>query len=69
MKDQNSIPDGESKEDKMLRGLDIFIESVHKPDSSLRQCAHNQKCYNELMEIREEVLKYLHTMRCRYGGH
>ena len=69
MKDQNSIPDGESKEDKMLRGLDIFIESVHKPDSTLRQCAHNQKCYNELMEIREEVLKYLHTMRCRYGGH
>jgi uncharacterized lipoprotein YehR (DUF1307 family) len=69
MKDQNSIPDGESKEDKMLRGLDIFIESVHKPDSSLRQCAHNQKCYNELMEVREEVLKYLHTMRCRYGGH
>ena len=69
MKDQNSIPDGESKEDKMLRGLDIFVESVHKPDSSLRQCAHNQKCYNELMEIREEVLKYLHTMRCRYGGH
>jgi uncharacterized lipoprotein YehR (DUF1307 family) len=69
MKDQNSIPDGESKEDKMLRGLDIFIESVHKPDSSLRQCAHNQKCYNELMEVREEVIKYLHTMRCRYGGH
>ena len=69
MKDQNSIPDGESKEDKMLRGLDIFIESVHKPDSALRQCAHNQKCYNELMEIREEVLNYLHTMRCRYGGH
>jgi uncharacterized lipoprotein YehR (DUF1307 family) len=69
MKDQKSIPDGESKEDKMLRGLDIFIESVHKPDSSLRQCAHNQKCYNELMEVREEVLKYLHTMRCRYGGH
>ena len=69
MKDQNSIPDGESKEDKMLRGLDIFIESVHKPDSTLRQCAHNQKCYNELMEVREEVIKYLHTMRCRYGGH
>jgi len=69
MKDQNSIPDGESKADKMLRGLDIFIESVHKPDSTLRQCAHNQKCYNELMEVREEVIKYLHTMRCRYGGH
>ena len=28
MKDQNSIPDGESKQDKWNRGLDIFIESV-----------------------------------------
>jgi len=27
MKDQNSIPDGESKQDKWNRGLDIFIES------------------------------------------
>ena len=28
MKDQNQIPDGESKQDKWNRGLDIFIESV-----------------------------------------
>ena len=32
MKDQNQIPDGESKQDKWNRGLDIFIESVIKPD-------------------------------------
>ena len=44
MKDQNGIEDGESKQDKWNRGLDIFIESVIKPDSSLRQCAHNQRC-------------------------
>ena len=43
MKDQYTIDDGESKQDKWNRGLDIFIESVHKPDSALRQCAHNQK--------------------------
>ena len=45
------------------RGLDLFIESVHKPDHELRQCAHNQKCYNELMEVRENVLEYLKTIR------
>lgn len=63
MKDQNSINDGESKQEKWNRGLDLFVESVLKPDSELRQCAHNQKCYNELLEVREEVLKYLNTLR------
>jgi uncharacterized lipoprotein YehR (DUF1307 family) len=63
MKDQNSLEDNESKQEKWNRGLDIFIESVHKPDHSLRQCARNQKCYNELMDVREEVLKHLKTLR------
>jgi hypothetical protein len=49
--------------DKWNRGLDLFIESVHKPDSELRQCAHNQKCYHELMYIREAMLDYLKTLR------
>ena len=57
MKDQNSIDDHESQEQKWNRGLDIFIESVQKPDSSLRGCAHNQKCYHELMQVRENVLE------------
>ena len=48
MKDQNNIEDNESKQDKWNRGLDIFIESVIKPDPALRQCAHNQRCYHEL---------------------
>jgi|TARA_B100001175_G_scaffold279124_1_gene256126 uncharacterized lipoprotein YehR (DUF1307 family) len=63
MIDQNSLEDNESKQEKWNRGLDIFIESVHKPDHSLRQCARNQKCYNELMDVREEVLKHLKTLR------
>ena len=63
MKDQHAIHENESKQEKYNRGLDIFIESVQKPDSALRGCAHNQKCYNELMEVREEVLRYLHTLR------
>lgn len=45
------------------RGLDLFIESVYKPDSELRQEAHVQECYQELMEIREYVLEYLKTLR------
>ena len=63
MKDQNTIVDEESKQDKWNRGLDLFAESVLKPDPSLRQCAHNQLCYNELMEIRECVLNHIRTMR------
>jgi hypothetical protein len=63
MKDQNSIEDNESVDEKWNRGLDIFIESVIKPDSALRQCAHNQKCYNELMDIRNDVIIYLKTLR------
>ena len=59
MKDQNQISGGESKQDKWNRGLDIFIESVIKPDPALRQCAHNQLCYHELMDVREDVLNYL----------
>ncbi len=63
MKDQNSINDKESQDIKWNRGLDIFIESVHKPDDKLRSCAHNQNCYNELMSIREHVLEYLQSLR------
>ena len=61
MKDQNNIDDNESKQDKWNRGLDIFIESVIKPDPALRQCAHNQRCYHELMDVRSDVLNYLKT--------
>jgi len=53
----------ESKEVKWNRGLDLFIESVHKPDHELRNCSHSQKCYNELMEVRDTVLEYLKTLR------
>ena len=63
MKDQNNINDNESKQDKWNRGLDLFIESVYKPDPSLRQCAHNQRCYNELMDVRNVILKHLDSLR------
>ena len=63
MKDQNVIDDGENQDQKWNRGLDLYIESVQKPDHALRGCAHNQKCYNELMEVREHVLEYVKTLR------
>ena len=63
MKDQNTIREEETQDEKWNRGLDLYIESVHKPDHALRGCAHNQKCYNELMAVREEVLEYLKTLR------
>ena len=63
MKDQNLVTDNESKDVKWNRGLDLFIESVYKPDHELRQCSHNQKCHTELMEVRATVLEYLKTLR------
>ena len=63
MKDQKSVDGGEAKIDKHNRAVDIFIESVQKPDSALRSCAHNQKCYNELMEVRQQVLDYVYRLR------
>ena len=49
----------EEKKEKINRAKSLFIESVLKPDTALRACAHNQKCYNELMEVRTHVLNYL----------
>ena len=46
-----------------LDGLTLFTESVLKPDPKLRQCAKNQHCYDELMQIREDVLAFLQDKR------
>jgi|TARA_B100001094_G_C17934767_1_gene672534 hypothetical protein len=63
MHDQNSLGKDESPTVKYERALDLFTESVMKPDHNLRSCAHNQGCYNELLEIREHVLEYLKTLK------
>ena len=52
----------ETKQDKWDRGKTLFLESVHKPDHELRGCAHNQQCFHELMEIRDEVIKLVQSM-------
>jgi len=62
MKDQASVGE-ESPAIKYDRALSLFTESVIKPDHDLRGCAHNQGCYEQLMEIREHVLEYLKTLK------
>jgi len=62
MKDQNVIDD-EPQDKRWNRALDLFIESVIKPDPELRQCAHNQKCFHELMYVRQQILEYLPSLR------
>ena len=62
MRDQASIGN-ETPAIKYDRALSLFTESVMKPDHDLRGCAHNQGCYNELLEIREHVLEYLKTLK------
>ena len=63
MHDQNSIDKNETPAQKYDRALSLFTESVLNPDADLRGCAYNQDCFNELMEIREHVLKYLKTLK------
>ena len=48
---------------KYDRALTLFQASVLEPNHQLRGCAHNQGCFDELMEIREHVLEYLKTLR------
>ena len=62
MKDQASVGE-ETPAIKYDRALSLFTESVLKPDHDLRGCAHNQGCYEQLMEIRQHVLDYLKTLK------
>ena len=62
MRDQASVGK-ETPEIKYDRALSLFEESVLAPDHKLRGCAHNQGCFDELMQIREHVLEYLRTLR------
>ena len=62
MKDQASVGE-ETPAIKYDRALSLFTESVLKPYHDLRGCAHNQGCYEQLMEIRQHVLDYLKTLK------
>ena len=63
MKDQNSVSDRETSFEKWDRAKSLFLESLYNPDSELRSCAHNQKCYNEMMELREDVVDMVRNIK------
>ena len=48
----------------------LLWEVIIKPDPALRACAHNQECYNELMEWRDEIVNYLEdpSLREEFSG-
>jgi|TARA_B100002019_G_scaffold250564_1_gene230491 hypothetical protein len=51
------------KEQKRKDAFFIFYESVLKPDPELRLYAHDEQCFNELMEWRGEIVEYLDRRR------
>jgi hypothetical protein len=54
--------------DKTKLAMDLFIESVYKPDPVLRSSALDQECLDELLQIREDVLEYLYEIRRTQNG-
>ena len=52
-----------SNSESYIKALDLFIESVYKPDFQLRLEAREQECFDELMSIREDMIKYLQDLR------
>jgi len=52
-----------TKEEKRKEAFFIFYDSVLKPDPQLRVYAHEQECFHELMEWREEIITYLDQRR------
>ena len=57
----------ETKSDKWERGKTLMLESLHKPDDRLRGCSHNQQCYHELMEIRDQVIEMVRDIPNPYA--
>ncbi len=62
MKDQKTLDEELTPYEKWDRARSIFLESLMQPDNHLRSCAHNQQCYDELMEIRDDVIEKTRTM-------
>ena len=60
-KDQRSIEEPTSYE-KWDRAKSILLESLLKPDHHLRSCAHNQHCYEDLVQIRDQIVEYVQNM-------
>ena len=61
MKDQSKI-DVDSPTEKWDRAKSLLLESLYKPDDSLRSCSHNQQCFKEMMALRDQVIDYVIAM-------
>ena len=62
MKDQKTLDEELTPYERWDRARSIFIESLLQADHHLRSCAHNQQCYDELMEIRDHAIKQTRDM-------
>ena len=62
MKEQNSTPDEVTPLEKWDRARTLMLESLYKPDDRLRGCAYNQRCKDELMSIRDQVIEIVREM-------
>jgi len=49
--------------EKWDRAKTLMLESLYKPDSKLRGCAYNQDCYDEMMELRDNVIELVKEMK------
>ena len=66
MKDQKSLDRKLTSFERWDAAHSIFIEALMKPDNHLRSCAYNQQCYDDLMQIRDQVIemtKNIHNPR------
>ena len=62
MKDQKSLDEKLTSYERWDAAHAIFLESLMKPDNHLRSCAYNQQCYDDLMQIRDQVIDHAKNM-------
>ena len=62
MKDQNSLGHTPTSYEKWDRAKGILLESLYKPDHHLRSCAHNQECFEEIIQIRDQIIEHVQNM-------
>ena len=51
-----------NKSEKWDRGKTLLLESLYKPDTKLRGCAHNQECYDEMISLRDQAIEYVKSL-------
>ena len=62
MKDQKTLDKKLTPYERWDAAHAIFIESLMKPDNHLRSWAYNQQSYDDLMQIRDQVIELTKNM-------